>query len=243
MPSGPTKTSRKGDSRRAFATVAAAEEASGAESAVGREVDGSEGGSGWVSIGVWNMVKHSVPLCCANVATVSSFRRFPRPAICRGRAAAGLSLAVCLAGPRADVARLAPEFRPSSAHLFGRRTMEERGNGGTPGILAFGSRHWHAFRRTRRPSPRARRLRSGPLATLLPRRRSAASGASRLVVAGITPAFTGCVPVPVLRCHARSLALVRGAPSLRERRRIHRARALLLFAGHDRQRGWGAESG
>ncbi len=93
------------------------------------------------------------------------------------------------------------------------------------------------------PSPRARRLRSGPLASLLPRRRVAASGASRFVVAGINPAFTGRDPVPVLRRHARSLALVRRAPSLRQRRRIHRARTLLLFAGHDRERGQHAESG
>src|ERR1019366_10080320 len=93
------------------------------------------------------------------------------------------------------------------------------------------------------PSRRARRLRSGPLATLLPRGCRTTSVAPRFVVAGITAAFIGCVPVPVLRCHARSFALVRGAPSLRECWRIHRARTLLLFAGPDRERGRGGGGG
>ena len=81
---------------------------------------------GMFSITVPDMVKHSVPLCCANVATISSFRRLPRPAICRGRAAAGLSFAVRLAGPRADDARLGPGLGPGPAHLPGPRAMGRR---------------------------------------------------------------------------------------------------------------------
>src|SRR5208282_5752651 len=61
MPSGPAKTSRNGDSRRTSASIEGAGEASGVASGMGCNVDGSpEGGSGLVSIGVWNMVKHSV---------------------------------------------------------------------------------------------------------------------------------------------------------------------------------------
>src|SRR5271169_2517989 len=189
------------------------------------------------------MVKHSVLLCCANVAAISPFRYFPCSAIRGGRAAAHLSAAVRLAGARANVARLGPGLRPGSTHLPGPRAMATRRHRWNAGVVALRSPHRRAFCRTRRPSPRARRLRSGPLAALLPRRRCTAASAPQLMVAGITSAAAGRVTVPVLRRHARSLALVRRAPPLQQRWRIRRASTLLLFTRHDRERGGHAEYG
>ena len=92
------------------------------------------------------MVKHSVRSVTRNVAPISSFRCFPRPAICRGRAAAGLSFAMRLAGPRTNFAGLGPGLRPGSAHLPWPRAVERRSYRGNPRIVALGSRNRRAFR-------------------------------------------------------------------------------------------------
>ncbi len=193
------------------------------------------------------MVKHSVPLCCGickeNVAPIPSIRCFPRPAVRRRRAAAGLSSAVRLAGPRPNPACLVTGLQPSLAYLPRPRTVERRPNRRNSRVIARGSRHRLAFCGTNRPSPRARRIRSGPLAPLLPRRCRPRSAAPRFVVAGITPAVAGHNPVSVLRCHARRLALVCRPSPLRQFRRLHRTRTLLLFPSHDLERGRFAESG
>src|SRR5208337_4826495 len=76
------------------------------------------------------MVKHSVLLVVPNVAAISSFRWVPRTAICRGRAASGLSIAVRLAGPRADAACRGPGLGPGPAHLPGSGAVERRPNRG-----------------------------------------------------------------------------------------------------------------
>src|SRR5258708_32445778 len=106
--------------------------------------------------------------------------------------------------------------------------MAERRYRGTSRVVALGSRHWRAFCGTSGTSPGVRRLRSGPLAPLLPRRGGTAYVAPRFVGAGIIQAVAGSDAVPVLRRHVRSVALVCCATSLRQLWRIHRARALLL---------------
>src|SRR5208337_4416549 len=148
------------------------------------------------------MVKHSVLLVVPNVAAISSFRWVPRTAICRGRAASGLSIAVRLAGPRADAACRGPGLGPGPAHLPGSGAVERRPNRG-----------------------------DSPVAAL----RFVAAGSTRPVLDGAS--------VPVLRRHAGSFALVRRAPSLRQRWRIHRPGTLLFFPSHDCERGRSAEFG
>ncbi len=196
-----------------------------------------EGDNGLLSIIVPDMVKHSVSLCYANVAAISSIRCFPRPAICRGRAAAGLSSAVRLARPRANVAWPGPEFRPGSAHLPGPRAVEERRHRGNPRVVAFRSRHRCAF--------------CGP--------RPAISACATVTIRTARPSITSsllhrfcCAPSSWLPQSFEPLlaatpylffGVMLGASLWYVARRlygnawrIHRPRALLLFAGHDRQR-------
>ena len=144
-----------------------------------------------LSIIVPDMVKHSVPLCFANVAAISSFRCFPRPAICRGRAAAGLSFAVRLAGPRANVQAWS-RFRPA-LRIYQGLEQWNRPHRGNPESL-----------RSKPPPvclPRAGPAISAcatvtirtarPSTTSLPLHRFCCA---RLVVAGITPPLLAATP-------------------------------------------------
>src|SRR5208283_4653532 len=116
------------------------------------------------------------------------------------------------------------------------RAVEEWRHRGNSRVVAFGGRNRIAFRGPLRTPSRARRLRSGPLAPLLPHCCGAASGAPRGVAAGIAPTIPDRDPIPVFRRHAGSFALVRCAPAFRQRWWIYRACTLLLFAGYDRER-------
>src|SRR5260370_7641175 len=93
MPSGWTKKSRGGDLRRAAvvgAVVGADDDAAGLVSSAASGGSGSalEGDNGLLSIIVPNMVKHSVPLCCALccgdffIPMLSAHRNLPRPRCC-----------------------------------------------------------------------------------------------------------------------------------------------------------------